>query len=221
MKDDKDDGAAVGVTAGEMLAEMRAEFGDLATGLPMKHLPGVPTVREVHALLDSAKDEPRDHLILRILYYTGVRVGELEALRLADMSFYDGTAFVRGGKGNKDRYVCVDERTLKLVRDWQGDRPLSDAVIGLKSRQLERVVVHYGRVVGLVEKFEAMDRSFSPHSLRHAYATHRYDAGMDLAVLMKLLGHCFLSTTLVYVETSMRHARRVYRKTDPLRESKK
>jgi len=211
--------------AHNIIAEIVDELGDEIPGMPfadaIKHLPAVPTVREVRTLLEVAKDDARAYLILRLLYYTGIRVGELAVLRFADVSSDDGTAFVRGGKENKDRYVCVDPKTLGLVRDWQGSKDLSARIVGLQSRQIEKTVHKYGRLAGLVQKYEAMVRSFSPHSLRHAFATHRYDVGMDLYVLMKLLGHRNLETTLIYVETSMRHARKQYRKTDPLRDSKK
>jgi integrase/recombinase XerD len=106
---------------------------------------------------------------------------------------------------------------MELVRKWQGSRAPGEPIIGLQTRQLHRIVREYGLQTGLVQKYEAMMRSFSPHSLRHAFATHRHDAGMDLAVLQKLLGHRYLTTTMIYVQTSMRDASKQYRKSDPLR----
>lgn len=200
-----------------MAAELADELGVQTASLAGKHLPAVPTVKEVRTLLDCAKSDPCDYLMLRIFYYSGIRLGELAALRFADVFDDNATIFVRSGKGDRDRYCCLDRRTLELIRRWQGDRPDAELVIGKTPAQIESAVVEYGRLAGLVQKYEAMERSFSPHSLRHAMATHRYDAGMDLAVLKKLLGHEFVSTTLIYVETSMRQAQKEYRKTDPLR----
>ena len=200
----------------ELASELRDEIGNLPIEDAIKHLPAVPSVREVRTLLDCAKDEPRDYLALRIFYYTGIRLSELEKLRFADV-FDDGSALVREGKGGWDRYVCIDARTHALIRSAQASNALSDRIINVHARQIEHLVAHYGRLAGLVQKYEAMTRSFSAHSLRHAFATHRYDAGMDLFVIKRLLGHRFLSTTLIYVRTSMRHERKQYLKTDPLR----
>jgi integrase/recombinase XerD len=199
----------------EIAMELQDELGVLSLELVGKRLPAVPSAREVRTLLDCAKDAPRDYLILRLLYFTGMRVGELANVRFADVSHDEGTIFVRAGKGDKDRYVCVDAKTLRLVRQAQGSRPLDEIVVEVQERQINRVVDEYGRCAGLVQKYEAMLRSFSPHSLRHAFATHRYDSGMDLAVLQKLLGHRYIGTTLIYVETSMRQVRKQYRQTNP------
>lgn len=125
---------------------------------------------------------------------------------------------MREGNGGRDRYVCVDAESLHLVHEEGKDKTLADRMVELRSREIDRIVHEYGKRAGLVQKYEAMGRSFSPHSLRHAFATHRHDAGMDLAIIQKLLGHRFLATTLIYVETSMRLARKAYHKTDPLHE---
>lgn len=202
----------------EIVAELRDEFGgDLPIEVALKKLPATPSTREVRELIESARDHPRNYMILRLFYYTGVRVSELAHLCFADVSYDAGTVFVRSGKEDRDRYVFLDEHTLELVRRWQGERPPSDSVVGIRQRDLAALVTKYGKKVGLVQKYAAMGRGFSPHSLRHAFATHRYDMGMDLYVLMKLLGHQYVSTTLIYVQASMRHIRKAYRKTDPLK----
>lgn len=203
--------------AAEIASELEDEMGPLSLELAVKALPAVPTVREVKSLLLAAQSELRDYLAMRIPYYTGVRVGELAAFCLADF-FDDGTALVRQGKGGYDRYVCVDPKTLALVRKLHGSKDPAKPVLGVGERQIERIVRDYGLQTGLVQKYEAMARSFSPHSLRHAFATHRYNNGMDLFTLQKLLGHRYLTTTLIYVQTSMHHIAAQYRKTDPLRE---
>ncbi len=105
---------------------------------------------------------------------------------------------------------------MELVAKWRGRSKLSASVVGLQPRQIHHLMREYGLQLGLAQKYDAMLRSFSPHSLRHAFATHRYDAGMDLAILQKLLGHRYLTTTMIYVETSMRHAAKSYRKSDPM-----
>jgi integrase/recombinase XerD len=200
----------------EIASELEDELGEIALHSPMRRLPAVPSVREVRTLLDCAREEPRDYLVLRLLYYTGTRVSELAAICFADVSQEDATVFIRGGKGDQDRYVCIEPTSLELIDTWRAGRSLAERIVDVQPRQINRIADEYGKRAGLVQKYEAMARSWSPHSLRHAFATHRYDAGMDLAVLKKLLGHRFLATTLIYVQTSMRHAQKQYRKTDPL-----
>ena len=198
--------------AREVFEELVDELGDAA--LTGKHLPAVPTRREIRRLIQAARP-PRDRLIMRLLYATGVRVGELVKLQAADVRS-DLTVFIRSGKEDKDRYVCVDPATMRMLERWIAADPNRESLLDISVRQVNRLVKEYAGPLGLVEKYEQMNRSFSPHSFRHAFATHSYENGMDLYVLKKLMGHEFLTTTEIYVATSMRYARKVYRKTNEL-----
>lgn len=96
--------------------EIRHEFGEgtdtvLSRGFPF----AVPTRPEVQTLLDASRREPGVHLTLRLLYATGVRVGELANWLPGDVHWEDQHIFVRGGKGGVDRYVVVDSESLRLL----------------------------------------------------------------------------------------------------------
>lgn len=183
------------------------------------HPPAVPTPQEVAALL-KAPDSPRDALIFRLLYATGMRVGELTRLRFADLNHQDRTLFIRQGKDSIDRWALADEHTFEQLRQAQADRPPEDRVIELEERQIHEVVTHWADAIGLLEKYAALGRHLGPHSFRHAFATHCYANGVDPFTLRHLLGHTDLANTLLYVETSRRREACEYAKflaENPLR----
>lgn len=194
----------------ELVGELTAE--EVVRG---DRLPAVPTRAEMLQLL-AAPDNPRDRLILRVLYASGLRVGELVALRFADVRYAEGLLFVRAGKGNKDRYALADEETFRLLAEWQGEQGPEVRVISLSVRQVERIVEKWAKATGLHQVYEAMGRNLTPHSFRHAFATHAHQAGIDLFTLKKLLGHDFLDTTEQYVETAMNRWRVAYEQCHPL-----
>ena len=76
-------------------------------------------------------------------------------------------------------------------------------MIGISVRQIRRIVEEAGEITGISQKYAAMDRVFSSHSLRHAFATHCYENGMRTLTLKKLMGHEYLATTEIYLYTSM------------------
>jgi len=186
----------------EIAAELAAEFPD-AEVLKGARLPAVPTRGEVTVYMQSAKVDPRDYLISRIFYASGIRLGELVALLFADVLWDERALFVRSGKGDKDRYALLDTETLALLRDWQGTRGTEAPLFDIEERAVQRAVEKYAKQTGLYQKYLAMDRSFSPHSFRHAFATHCYENGMDLFTLKRLMGHEYLETTEIYIATGL------------------
>lgn len=197
----------------EIYEELVDELGEEA--LHGKRLPCVPSPREVRDLIEVAPPV-RDRLIIRLLYSSGMRVGELTALKKAHVRPSQRLVFIDKGKGTKDRYVCVDPKTMRMLKDWLEDKPEEAHVFDVEDRQINRIVKKYGDVLGLVKKYDAMGRSFSPHSLRHSFATHCYENHMDLLTLRKLLGHRYLTTTEIYIYTAMKYTRKVYRHTHEL-----
>lgn len=200
------------------LRELKGASGEFGRGMK---LPVVLSREECQKLITAfteGKFAFRNNLIVRVLYAAGLRIEELENLKFCDLSYETGTIFIRSGKGDKDRYVCADQGTLEMLRTWQGQegKKLEDSVFGLTLRQLRRIVEKAADIVGIPQRYRAMDRVFSPHSLRHAFATHSYENGMRVLTLKKLLGHEFLGTTEIYVFTGMKYDVEEYRRTGPL-----
>ncbi len=142
----------------------------------------------------------RNNLIVRMLYATGIRVEELHNLKFCDINYDNNTVFIRAGKGDKDRYVCIDPDTLELVKRWQERKGLAEPVFDITVRQLRRVVEKAGKLTGVSQKYDAMGRVFSCHSLRHAYATHCFENGMRVITLQRLLGHEYLGTCKILLK---------------------
>ncbi|CAM9319903.1 unnamed protein product, partial [Phaeothamnion confervicola] len=179
-----------------------------------KTLPATPTREEIRQLLEAPsltdRTGPRDRLILRTLYATGIRLAELCALKFADINYEGQSLFIRDGKGAKDRYVLADVQTMAMLKQWQGDQGPEAVVFDLSDRQIERLVTQYGTQTGLTQKYAAMDRGLSPHSFRHAYATHFYENGVDLFTLKRLMGHAYLDVTENYIEVAVHRSLEQY-----------
>ncbi len=163
----------------------------------------------------------RDTALLEVLYSTGTRVSEAAGLTEAAVDLLGGTALVRG-KGKKERLCPLGGpacRALKQAIDlaaeiWPGRRrdarPVFRNVRGepLTTRSIERMMKQMLPVAGL-------PADFSPHALRHSFATHMLDAGADLRSVQELLGHASMSTTQIYTHVSIEHIKRVYRDAHP------
>lgn len=206
----------------EIKAELKSEFGRMPEGWSWtreRKLPATLSREECQSLMTAYKKgkfAPRNNLIIRLLYATGIRGEEMENLKFCDIFYDNRTVFVRAGKGDKDRYCGVDRETLELLREWQKGKALDESVFGITLRQIRRVVEGAGDMTGVSAKYEAMGRTFSTHSLRHAFATHCFENGMRLPTLQRFMGHEYILTTMVYLHTSQRYDMVEYERCHPL-----
>jgi site-specific recombinase XerD len=186
-------------------------------------LPRVLRQDELTVLLDEptarAGDDPvrraRDDAVLELLYGSGVRVGELCALSVADVDLVRGRAVV-WGKGGKQRVVPLSEPAVDALRQWIG--PTRDA--SLTGSTTESLFVNQrGRTLTPRDVRRILDRRAAapthPHALRHTFATHLLDGGADLRAVQELLGHADLATTQRYTHVSRERLRSVYDATHP------
>lgn len=188
-----------------------------------RRLPKFLTPDEVRAVLRAPDVSTplgrRDRAVLELLYATGMRVGELVALRLSDLQG-DGELRVTG-KGRKERVVLVTDAAQAAMRQYlRTGRPEL-----ARRRATEAVFVnaHGGPltdrgvrvIVDRVLRKTALARRISPHVLRHTFATHLLDGGADLRVVQELLGHVNLATTQIYTHVSRDWLKRVYDKAHP------
>jgi integrase/recombinase XerD len=166
---------------------------------------------DVEALLAAADTSTalgvRDRAMLELLYATGLRVTELVTLRLGQVGLRQGVVRVVG-KGGKERLVPLGEEAVAwLARYLQDARPellggqSSDAMFpGAQDGPLTRQAFWYR--IKLLARAAGIDKPLSPHTLRHAFATHLLNHGADLRVLQMLLGHSDLSTTQIYTHVA-------------------
>ena len=167
---------------------------------------------------DTGKRPWRDVAIVAVLLHTGLRVGELCALRLSDLSLSErkGTITVRSGKGRKYREVPLNADVRKALNDYL-ERRKEESEFFFQSQKggaltpsaVWRVVKSIGKAAGV---------ELSPHTLRHTFGTNLVRAGTDLVSVATLLGHESLNTTAIYTRPSRRHLASVVQKLSTLGE---
>ncbi len=188
-----------------------------------KYLPPVLTGEEAGLLVEGPKktDSPtalRDLAILEVLYSSGIRVSELTGIALKDLDLEAGTIKVLG-KGNKERIAYLgDYAKDSLKRYIDGERRAVEPGAPLFAGKGGDGRVAVRTVQRLVKKYAAasgIDKTPTPHALRHSFATHLLDAGVDLRSIQEMLGHSKLSTTQRYTRVSMKSMTEAYDKAHP------
>lgn len=186
-------------------------------------LPHVLRPAELDTLLTPAiADDPvglRDVAVVELLYGSGLRVGELCGLRLADLTFDPDRAVVTvWGKGSKQRQVPMGEPSADALRAWLHHGRAALVVAGVTPDDAV-FLNRRGRALSPRDTRRILDRRAAnpthPHALRHTFATHLLDGGADLRAVQELLGHADLATTQLYTHVSKERLRTVYDATHP------
>jgi integrase/recombinase XerD len=171
-----------------------------------RRIPVVLSRDEAHSLVNAAED-PRSKAMVMLLYGAGLRVGEMCNLRVSDIDGKRMLIRVVDGKGCKTRQVMLSPRLLQALREYWAYRPRVDCQFLLLHRSKPRRVRE--RTVALVVKAlcrqVGIKKRVTPHTLRHSFATHLVEAGVDLRTVQLLLGHQGLGATMVYVHLSNHH----------------
>lgn len=168
-----------------------------------KPLPMVLSVDEVRRLL-SATSTPKHRAMLTLIYATGARLNEVVHLRVGDIDGERMTVHIRNGKGGKPRMVPMSAALRELLRDyWRRERPRDYLFPGLTpGRPMHESTLQKACWVARLRA--RLEKPASVHTLRHSYATHLLELGVDLRTIQKLLGHTSLSTTAIYVHVTGR-----------------
>jgi integrase/recombinase XerD len=196
----------------------------IATPKLPRSLPNSLTEEDVELLLNAPDvDTPlgmRDRTMFEVLYATGLRVSELVGLSVAQVSLDMGVVRVMG-KGSKERLVPLGEeaqdwlqRYLREMRPLLLSGQLSDAMFvtqrgaGMTRQMFWYLIKRHAKQGGLV-------KPMSPHTLRHAFATHLLNHGADLRVVQMLLGHSDISTTQIYTHVARERLKALHAKHHP------
>jgi site-specific recombinase XerD len=166
-----------------------------------KKLPVVLSQEEIQAIL-SAVGNLKHRALLMTIYSAGLRLSEVVHLKVSDIDSQRMMIRVQQGKGEKDRYTLLAQRTLEVLRDyWREYRP-SDWLFPGKPATRPLSVSSVQRVFEKVLLRARVKKPASVHTLRHSFATHLLEAGTDLYHIQRLLGHTTLKTTAVYLHLS-------------------
>jgi integrase/recombinase XerD len=194
-----------------------------------KKLPQTLSVDEVRALLAaidlSLPNGHRNRAMLEILYACGLRVSELLDLRLADLYFEIGFIKVRG-KGGKERFVPISDEAMKWVVHYRSVRAelpkIHDAnalFLNRNGRAMSRVMVFY--IIKDLAQAIGLEKTISPHTFRHSFATHLLEGGADLRSIQDMLGHASITTTEIYTHLDTAYLRDTLAAFHPLYQTPK
>ena len=181
------------------------------------HLPDVLTVEEIQDIMDvidlSTPEGHRNRAMVEVMYGCGLRVSELGTLRLSNLFFDDGFIKVVG-KGNKERLIPIGKTAINAVNQYvEGKRKLLKIKKGEEDYVfLNRRGAHLTRemVFMLVKKWvkdAGIDKTVSPHTFRHSFATHLIEGGADLRAVQQMLGHESITTTEIYTHLDQDYLR--------------
>lgn len=165
-----------------------------------KHIPVVLSLTEVEELIISIRNLKHRALVM-LLYSAGLRLNECIALRPVHIESSRMKVRVEQGKGKKDRYTLLSERTLMTLREYfRCYRPKLWLFEGRNGKQYSKRSV--GKIVAAAACKARIEKTVSPHTLRHSFATHLLEAGVALPVIQKLLGHSSIKTTMIYLHVT-------------------
>jgi site-specific recombinase XerD len=168
-------------------------------------LPIYLTKEEWIKLRDTAIDE-RDNLIVKLLYSTGVRVSELVSIKKKDIDFQTGDIRIFG-KGSKERVVNVPSPfVLDQIQRYTAEFDDEQRVIELDTATVQATLRKLRAQAEIKKKI-------TPHKLRHSFATHALESGMNVIEIQKLLGHSNLNTTQIYAHASIENIRKNLKNT--------
>lgn len=187
-----------------------------------KKLPVVLSKREMKLLLETPKLQ-KHRLLLGLLYGCGLRCMEVRSIRLVDLDFDRKMLHVRQGKRRKDRYVPLSEVVIKQLKtyiskrrpeDWLfNGKPIGRAGGDFDARYSQRgiqwIIKHTAQKANI-------HKPVSVHTLRHTFATHLLEDGLDIVTIKELLGHSRIDTTMVYLHVVQLERQRAFSPLDTL-----
>jgi len=183
-----------------------------------KRLPEVLTEEEIEKLLNVNKIS-RKHLrnlaILELFYSSGLRISELCNLKINDLNLENGFIRVKG-KGNRERIALLNKFSVEMLRKYLSERKTGiDEYLFLNNRNKKISRQSVWKVVKKYAKHAGIGKDVKPHTLRHTFATHLLERGMDLRVVQELLGHKSIATTEIYTHLNRKKIKEIYKKYHP------
>ncbi|EMY24491.1 putative site-specific tyrosine recombinase XerC [Leptospira interrogans serovar Australis str. 200703203] len=163
----------------------------------------------------------RDRAILELFYSTGIRLFELQKLKVSELDLANRTLFVKEGKGRQDRLIPISERSADWVRKYLEEVRLAlvkepdDGTLFLSVRGGSMNKGRIGEIVKLSKEKADVKKKGSTHMFRHTTATLMLDNGADIRHVQEMLGHRDLNSTQIYTHVAIRKLQEVYERTHP------
>ena len=179
------------------------------------HLPTILSAQETNGLIESISNT-KHIVLLYVLYGSGLRLNESLTIRVEDIWWDRNQLIVRGGKGNKDRVVMLSQTLKQLLRKYFDEYMPQlwlfegqDRMTQYSERSVQKVVKSAIHKAGITKKV-------TPHTLRHCFATHLMDSGLQLPYIQALLGHKDIKTTMIYTHVTTQSIANVVSPLDSL-----
>jgi len=176
-----------------------------------RNLPVVLTKEEMEKLLSvkiNKKNHTRNIAILELIYGAGLRVSETSNLKLSDINLNEGYMKIKG-KGNRERICFLSEKAKIAILNYLKERNLKKKnqispylFLNNRGKRLSRQSIW--KIVKEYTKLAGIEKNVKPHTLRHSFATHLLEAGLDLRIVQELLGHKVISSTEIYTHLNRR-----------------
>lgn len=161
-----------------------------------KKLPIVLSKKEINKMINSLNNI-KHRLVVMILYASGLRVSELANLKVNDINFIDNTIHIKNAKGKKDRITILSKKVKSLLKKYKIGKTY---VFETKNKKYSIKSVQ--EIVKKAANLAEIKKQVTPHTLRHSFATHLLDQGMNIRHIQKLLGHSRLQTTQIYTHVA-------------------
>ena len=172
----------------------------------IRKLPRFLTPLEIAEMFKFSEETPRDNILLKCLYYLGLRNSEAQNLLIDDIDVINKTVKVVQGKRKKDRYVPVPEGFSEELKAYTQEREghlfPGRSKGKVSDRHIRRIIKFYAQKASIRKADE-----IHPHTLRHSYATHLQNSGVPLNIIQNMLGHERLETTVIYTRMGVEKAR--------------
>ncbi len=199
-------------------------FTNISSPKKDKKLPKFLYYEELEKIFDSINIKTpigkRDYLIIEVAYATGIRVSELVDIKIEDIDMRNFIIRVIG-KGNKERIVYFGDYCLDALKDYLDNargkllkaKKNNYLLLNNNGDSLTTRGIRY--ILDKIIKKACLDTHYSPHDLRHTFATHMLNEGADLLTVQELLGHVNLSTTQIYTHITSEKLKNVYHNSHP------
>lgn len=160
----------------------------------------------------------RDRAIIEVLYSTGLRIGELSGLKIADVDFPSKMLWIRKGKGGHDRCCVLNDHAVAALKDylalWE-ERSTDPEALWIKSDGTPQKKEAISAVIKQAAVRVGIENNTNPHAWRHGVATALLQCGASILEVQKFLGHASPDTTLIYTHLTIKDLKRIHTKTHP------
>ncbi len=184
-----------------------------------KKLPVLLSRNEINDLLDNTKNV-KHRLLIECLYSTGLRLSECINLKYRDLDLNDSIGWVRMGKGAKDRIFIISDFFKEDLLEYRYnngnvDLDQNDHIFSVNGRKMTPRAIQ--KAIKISAKRAGIKKDVHVHTLRHSFATHLLEDGVDIRKIQKLLGHSNLQTTQIYTQVSSEEIKKIKSPLDTLR----